>query len=127
PREAGPRPFLVNVKNRRPRGKKRHPRQQASASGGAQPLKYPSLEAFLDHVKRRDPDQPEFLQAVHEVMSSIWPFVAANPRYAEHGLLDRLVEPERIIQFRISWIDERGEVHVNRGWRVQHSSALGPF
>lgn len=90
-------------------------------------MKYRSLDEFLEAVQRRDPDQPEFLQAVHEVMSSIWPFVAANPRYAEQGLLDRLVEPERVVQFRVSWVDDKGETHVNRGWRVQHSSAIGPF
>src|SRR5690606_1729030 len=90
-------------------------------------MKYRSLDEFLETVQRRDPDQPEFLQAVHEVMSSIWPFVAANPRYAEQGLLDRLVEPERVIQFRVAWVDDKGETHVNRAWRVQHSSAIGPF
>nr|WP_232226723.1 NADP-specific glutamate dehydrogenase [Algiphilus aromaticivorans] len=85
------------------------------------------LSAFLEHVRHRDPDQPEFLQAVEEVMSSIWPFIDANPRYAENGLLERIVEPERIIQFRIAWCDDSGCTQVNRGWRVQHSSAIGPF
>lgn len=90
-------------------------------------MKYKSLEDFMETVVRRDPGQPEFHQAVHEVMASIWPFIAANPVYADQSLLDRLVEPERIIQFRISWFDDKGEIHVNRGWRVQHSSAIGPF
>jgi glutamate dehydrogenase (NADP+) len=90
-------------------------------------MKYQSLEEFLAYVEQRNPGQPEFLQAVTEVMESLWPFIAANPRYAEHAVLDRLVEPERAILFRVSWVDDRGEVHVNRGYRIQHNSAIGPF
>jgi glutamate dehydrogenase (NADP+) len=90
-------------------------------------MRYPSHEAFLSHVEQRDHQQPEFLQAVSEVMESVWPFIQKHPRYAEHGLLDRLVEPERVVQFRISWVDDAGEVRVNRGFRIQHSSAIGPF
>jgi glutamate dehydrogenase (NADP+) len=90
-------------------------------------LKYQQLSDFLDYVRARDPQQPEFLQAVHEVMSSLWPFIASHPRYAEAGLLERLVEPERVIQFRICWTDDHGAPHTNRGFRVQHSSAIGPF
>jgi glutamate dehydrogenase (NADP+) len=90
-------------------------------------MKYPSSQDFLAQVAKRNPDQPEFLQAVTEVIESLWPFIAANPRYAEHGLLDRLVEPERMIQFRVSWVDDHGEVQVNRGFRIQHSSAIGPY
>ncbi|HVL55599.1 MAG TPA: NADP-specific glutamate dehydrogenase [Burkholderiaceae bacterium] len=89
--------------------------------------RYASLDEFMSHVRRRDPDQPEFLQAVREVMESVWPFIAQHPRYAEHGLLDRLVEAERIVQFRVAWVDDRGETRVNRAWRVQHSSAIGPY
>jgi glutamate dehydrogenase (NADP+) len=90
-------------------------------------MRYKSLEEFLASVEERNPGQPEFIQAVVEVMESLWPFISENPRYAEHGLLDRLVEPERIIQFRVSWLDDAGEVHVNRGYRIQHSSAIGPY
>ena len=90
-------------------------------------MKYQNLEEFLDYVQERNPGQPEFHQAVAEVMESLWPFITKNPRYAEHGLLDRLVEPERIIQFRVSWIDDKGEVRVNRGYRIQHSAAIGPY
>jgi glutamate dehydrogenase (NADP+) len=100
----------------------RHPHTQRKTTMSLMPL-----DDFLDYVRRRDPDQPEFLQAVEEVMSSVWPFLRENPRYAEQGLLQRLVEPERIIQFRIAWCDDSGRTHVNRGWRVQHSSAIGPF
>jgi glutamate dehydrogenase (NADP+) len=60
-------------------------------------------------------------------MGSLWGFIAANPHYAEGGLLERLVEPERAIQFRVSWVDDKGQVQVNRAFRIQHSSAIGPF
>lgn len=90
-------------------------------------MKYTSLESFLDHVAQRDPGQTEFLQAIGDVMESLWPFIEKHPRYAEQGLLDRIVEPERAILFRVSWVDDSGEVHVNRGYRIQHSSAIGPY
>ncbi|WP_421250380.1 NADP-specific glutamate dehydrogenase [Aeromonas sp. 600584] len=82
---------------------------------------------FMAQVTSRNPHQPEFIQAVSEVIASIWPYVERHPRYLRHGLLERLVEPERLIQFRVSWVDDRGLVQVNRGYRVQHSSAIGPF
>jgi glutamate dehydrogenase (NADP+) len=90
-------------------------------------MKYQSLESFLDHVADRNPGQPEFLQAVTEVMESLWDWIAQHPQYAEHGLLDRLVEPERVIMFRVPWVDDHGEVRVNRGYRIQHNSAIGPY
>jgi len=90
-------------------------------------VKYPSAHAFLAHVADRNPGQPEYLQAVSEVMESLWPFIGRHPKYSEQGLLDRLVEPERMIQFRVSWIDDHGDVNVNRGFRIQHSSAIGPY
>jgi len=86
-----------------------------------------SLDAFLSHVQQRDPHQPEFSQAVREVMTTLWPFLEANPRYRQLSLLERLVEPERVIQFRVAWVDDRNQVQVNRAWRVQFSSAIGPF
>ena len=90
-------------------------------------MKYQSLENLLDHVAARDANQPEFHQAVTEVMGSLWPFIQQHPKYAEHGLLDRLLEPERIIMFRVSWVDDHNEVQVNRGFRIQHNSAIGPY
>jgi glutamate dehydrogenase (NADP+) len=90
-------------------------------------LKYASAHQFLEHVAQRNPGQPEFLQAVTEVMESLWPFIQRQPKYAEQGLLDRLVEPERIVMFRISWVNDHGDVQVNRGYRIQHSSAIGPY
>ncbi|WP_151447817.1 NADP-specific glutamate dehydrogenase [Lacisediminimonas profundi] len=90
-------------------------------------MKYASVHQFLQHVADRNPGQPEFLQAVTEVMESLWPFIEKNPRYAEQGLLDRLVEPERVVMFRVSWTDDHGQVQVNRGYRIQHSMAIGPY
>ena len=90
-------------------------------------MKYESAGSFLSHVAHRNPGQPEFLQAVTEVMESLWPFIAEHPRYAEHGLLERLVEPERTVMFRVSWVDDHGVVQVNRGYRIQHSMAIGPY
>ncbi|EKK5569079.1 NADP-specific glutamate dehydrogenase [Morganella morganii] len=86
-----------------------------------------SLESFLESVQRRDPSQPEFLQAVREVFSTLWPFLEKNPQYRDQNLLARFVEPERVIQFRVTWVDDQGQVQVNRAWRVQFSSAIGPF
>ena len=83
--------------------------------------------SFLSYIAQRDPNQPEFIQAVNEVLSSIWPFIAQNPKYADIGLLKRLVEPERVIQFRVSWVDDQGQTQVNRAFRVQHNSAIGPY
>ncbi len=90
-------------------------------------MKYANVEQFLQHVAERNPGQPEFLQAVTEVMESLWPFIQTHPKYAEHGLLDRLVEPERVVMFRVSWVDDHGQVQVNRGYRIQHSMAIGPY
>lgn len=90
-------------------------------------MKYPSLETFLGHVADRNPGQAEYLQAVTEVMGSVWSWIAEHPQYGDYGLLDRLVEPERMIQFRVCWVDDQGEVRVNRGYRIQHSSAIGPY
>jgi len=90
-------------------------------------VKHTSLPDFLRHVSERNPGQPEFLQAVTEVMESLWPFIERNPKYVGQGLLDRLVEPERIIMFRVAWMDDKGTIHVNRGYRVQHSMAIGPY
>ena len=86
-----------------------------------------TLDDFLAQLAKRDGHQPEFLQAAKEVFTSLWPFIQANPKYASHGLLERLVEPERIIQFRVSWVDDKGQAQVNRAFRVQYNSAIGPF
>ncbi|HEY9098731.1 MAG TPA: NADP-specific glutamate dehydrogenase [Thiobacillus sp.] len=90
-------------------------------------MKYENPDEFLRLAAERNPGQPEYLQAVTEVVESLWPFVAQHPKYAEHGLLDRLIEPERILIFRVSWVNDHGEVQVNRGYRIQHSMAIGPY
>src|SRR6185312_7208812 len=90
-------------------------------------MKHENLHAFLGHVAERNPGQSEYLQAVTEVMESLWPYIEKHPKYAGHGLLERLTEPERAIIFRVSWVDDHGEVRVNRGFRIQHSSAIGPY
>ena len=90
-------------------------------------MKYASVGQFLEQVALRNPNQPEFLQAVTEVMESLWPFIEKNPKYADHGLLERLVEPERTVMFRVCWTDDHGSVQVNRGYRIQHSMAIGPY
>lgn len=89
--------------------------------------KFMTCEQFLEKVQKRNPHEPEFNQAVTEVMETLWPFVLANPKYQEMSVLERLVEPERIIQFRVTWTDDKGRVRVNRGYRVQHSQAIGPY
>ncbi|MES2247798.1 MAG: NADP-specific glutamate dehydrogenase [Pseudomonadota bacterium] len=90
-------------------------------------MKHASAGGFLAHVAQRNPGQPEYLQAVTEVMESLWPYIEKHPKYTSHSLLERLVEPERVIMFRVSWVDDHGEVQVNRGFRIQHSLAIGPY
>lgn len=86
-----------------------------------------SVESFLARLKKRDPDQPEFHQAVEEVLRSLWPFLEANPHYLTSGILERICEPERALVFRVSWVDDQGKVQVNRGFRIQMNSAIGPY
>ncbi|MGK5031085.1 NADP-specific glutamate dehydrogenase [Janthinobacterium sp. MDT1-19] len=90
-------------------------------------MKYASAHEYVQHVAARNPGQAEFLQAVTEVMESLWPFLEQHPKYAEQGLLERLIEPERVVMFRVSWVDDHGQVQVNRGYRIQHSMAIGPY
>src|SRR5256712_2173988 len=85
------------------------------------------VQQVLEVVRRRNPNEPEFLQAVTEVLQSIRPVVERHKRYRDGKVLERLVEPERMIQFRVPWIDDKGQIQVNRGFRVQMNSALGPY
>lgn len=85
------------------------------------------LGNLFTRIQARDPGQPVFHQAVQEVFSSLEGFLAENPRYTAQGLLERIVEPERIVMFRVPWVDDRGTVQINRGYRVQMSSAIGPY
>jgi glutamate dehydrogenase (NADP+) len=90
-------------------------------------VKHQSLESFIGSIAAYSSHQPEYLQAVTEVMESLWPFVAKNPKYGEQCLLERLMMPERIIITRVTWTDDQGNVQVNRGYRIQHSAAIGPY
>ncbi|MCB0216614.1 MAG: NADP-specific glutamate dehydrogenase [Caldilineae bacterium] len=85
------------------------------------------VNEVFERVKQRDPGQPEFQQAVWEVLETLEPVFARNPQYVEAGILDRIIEPERMIMFRVPWQDDQGHVHVNRGFRVQFNSAIGPY
>ncbi|MBR4467583.1 MAG: NADP-specific glutamate dehydrogenase, partial [Clostridia bacterium] len=85
------------------------------------------LARVYEDVKKRNPNEPEFLQAVKEVLLSLEPVVEANPGLEKEGLMERLVEPERMIVFRVPWTDDSGKVRVNRGFRVQFNSAIGPY
>lgn len=89
--------------------------------------KYASPEEFLEYVKMRTPGEDEFHQAVEEVVGSLWDFLQKNPKYDKHNILERLVEPERVVIFRVPWRDDKGDIHVNRGYRVQFNSAIGPY
>ena len=84
-------------------------------------------QKVLEYAKERNPNDPEFIQAVTEVLGSLEPVMDANPQYEELGLLERFIEPERQIIFRVPWTDDEGRVHVNRGFRVQFNSAIGPY
>ncbi|PKG53463.1 MULTISPECIES: NADP-specific glutamate dehydrogenase [Olleya] len=85
------------------------------------------IEAFLDLVKQKNGNEPEFLQAVHEVAETVIPFIEENPKYQGKMLLERMVEPERTIIFRVPWIDDKGNTQVNRAFRVEFNSAIGPY
>lgn len=85
------------------------------------------VEDFMHYIRAKDPRQPEFHQAVHEVVESLADYLLDNPRYIHTQILERMVEPERIIQFRVPWIDDRGKIHINRGYRVEMNSAIGPY
>ena len=81
----------------------------------------------MAYIEDRSPGEPEFHQAVREVVSSLEVVLEARPEYRKHAILERMVEPERVIQFRVPWMNDAGEVKVNRGYRVQFNSAIGPY
>ncbi|MCB0480005.1 MAG: NADP-specific glutamate dehydrogenase [Flavobacteriales bacterium] len=86
-----------------------------------------AVNAFMESVSSRDEHQPEFFQAVKEVAETVIPYIEENPKYKKAKILERMVEPERVIVFRVPWIDDKGEVQVNRGFRVEMNSAIGPY
>ena len=85
------------------------------------------VNKVLEATKAKNPDEAEFLQTVEEVLHSLGPVVEAHPEYEKLGLLERMIEPERVIEFRVSWVDDAGQVQVNRGYRVQYNGAIGPY
>lgn len=85
------------------------------------------IQDVLENLKKKNPDQPEFIQAVTEVLTSLEPVLEKNPKYQDAALLERIVEPERQLMFRVPWVDDNGKIHVNRGFRVQFNSAIGPY
>ena len=88
---------------------------------------YSTIDQFMDAVKVRNSGETEFHQAVHEVVESLWDFLKDNQHYLHARILDRVVEPERVLQFRVPWRNDRGDVEVNRGFRVEFNSAIGPY
>ena len=90
-------------------------------------IKNAYLQSVFDGLKARNPHEPEFLQAVEEVLETLTPVIEARPEIQNAGIIERIVEPERIIMFRVSWVDDNGKVQVNRGYRVQFNSAIGPY
>jgi glutamate dehydrogenase (NADP+) len=86
-----------------------------------------SIKSFVEAVAKRNPNEPEFMQAVHEVAETVIPFIEENKKYQNKMLLERMVESERIITFRVVWTDDKGDIQVNRGYRIQMNSAIGPY
>lgn len=87
----------------------------------------PAVEEFMAKVRAKNSHEAEFLQAVEEVVETIIPYIEAFPKYKKHRILERIVEPERVIMFRVPWLDDKGDIQVNRGYRVQFNSAIGPY
>ncbi|HFA50975.1 MAG TPA: NADP-specific glutamate dehydrogenase [Bacteroidetes bacterium] len=85
------------------------------------------IASFMEQVRKNNPNEPEFHQAVQEWANSVLPFVANNPQYRKDGLMERITEPDRAISFRVSWVDDKGQVQVNKGYRVQFNNAIGPY
>ena len=85
------------------------------------------IDSFMDYAKMRNLNEPEFLQAVKEVAEAVIPYIEHNPKYQGKKLLERMIEPERAISFRVAWVDDKGETQVNRGYRIQFNSAIGPY
>jgi glutamate dehydrogenase (NADP+) len=86
-----------------------------------------SINAFMEAVAKRNDNEPEYIQAVKEVAETVIPFIEENKKYQNKMLLERMVEPERVIMFRVTWVDDAGQTHVNRGYRIQMNSAIGPY
>ncbi len=88
---------------------------------------HPYITGLMENVKAKNPAQPEFHQAVEEVAESLVPVLDKHPEYRSAKILERIVEPERVIMFRVPWVDDQGEVQINRGFRIEMNSAIGPY
>src|SRR4030067_523528 len=86
-----------------------------------------NVQNFREKVKSRNPGEREFHQAVEEVVNSVLSFVEKNPKYKKARILERMVEPERVLMFRVPWVDDKGEIQINRGFRIEMNSAIGPY
>ena len=85
------------------------------------------IDEFMNYVKNIVPEEPEFLQAVLEVAETVIPYIEANPKYKKAKILERMVNPERVIMFRVPWLDDAGEIQMNRAYRIEMNSAIGPY
>jgi len=90
-------------------------------------MKYKNSEDFLKRVEFNNPHEKEFHQAAREVVESLWPFLEENKHYLDNAILDRIVEPERVLMFRVPWVDDKGKIQVNKGYRIEFNSAIGPY
>jgi len=90
-------------------------------------LRQESHQSFMDTLRYKNPGQPEFIQAVDEVVETLWPFLEDHPEYMEGQILQRLTEPDRVVMFRVTWQDDEGAIRVNRGYRIQFNGAIGPY
>ena len=98
-----------------------------STSSAAHGSSEKSIKEFMAKIVAKNPGEAEFHQAVFEVAETVIPFIEANPKYAQGKLLERIAEPERVIMFRVPWIDDKGQFQINRGFRIQMNSAIGPY
>jgi glutamate dehydrogenase (NADP+) len=98
---------------------------QTQNQGGAEMAQ--TVADFMENVVAKNPEQKEFHQAVVEVVESLWPVLDKRPEYRKAKVLERIVEPERVIMFRVPWVDDQGDVQVNRGFRIEMNSAIGPY
>jgi len=99
----------------------------AKTGGSAGAAERNEVERFMTDIVRRNPGETEFHQAVREVAESVMPLVLADQRYREAKILERMAEPDRVISFRVAWEDDKGEIQINRAWRVQFNGAIGPY
>ena len=109
------------------RNMRKPPLQAATSTAFGGNMKNAYVKSVFDQVKAKNANEPEFLQAVEEVLETLEPVVEQMPELEKNAILERIVEPERVIMFRVPWTDDAGKIHINRGYRVQFNSAIGPY